>query len=102
MSAYFIGNVKITNAEEYQKYASQTPAVIAKYGGRFLVRGGKVEFAEGVWGPDKWVMLEFPTMEALKRWYDSEDYQRIIGIRKRSTQTNAVAVEGVGTSLPNR
>ncbi len=95
MSAYFIANVKITNAEEYQRYAAQTPAVIAQYGGRFLVRGGNVEFAEGAWGPDKWIILEFPNMDALRRWYDSGDYQRIIGIRKRSTQTNAVAVTGV-------
>ena len=95
MSAYFVANVKITNAEEYQRYAAQTPAVIAEYGGRFLVRGGSVQFGEGAWGADRWIILEFPTMDALQRWYDSEDYQRIIDIRKRSTQTNAVAVAGV-------
>lgn len=95
MSAYFIANVKVTNAEEYQKYASQTLPVIAKYGGRVLVRGGKVEFSEGLWGADRWIILEFPTPEALNRWYRSEEYQRLLEIRKRSTQTNAVAVDGV-------
>ena len=49
MAGYVIAIIDVTNAEDYQEYARQVPATIAKYGGRYLVRGGKMELREGEW-----------------------------------------------------
>ena len=95
MPAYFVANVRVSDPKAFAEYAAQTPAVIARYGGRFLARGGQVGFTEGAWTPDRFVVVEFPTMEALQRWYNSEEYQRLLQVRKRSATTDAVAVSGV-------
>ena len=47
MAAYLHGNIQIHDMTLYKEYAAQVPAVIAKYGGRYLVRGGVVEVVEG-------------------------------------------------------
>jgi len=95
MGAYFIGRIQVRDPVEYQKYTAQTPGLIQKYGGRFLVRGGPVKFTEGSWEPDRWVVLEFPDMASLEKWYHSKEYQEVLPIRKSSATSDAVAVEGV-------
>ncbi len=70
------------------------PATIAKHGGRYLVRGGRVERLEGTWNPTRLVVLEFPSMEQARRWYDSEDYRGPKALRMKCTLTDAVFVEG--------
>src|SRR5437870_10180847 len=66
MAGYVIAIVDVTNAEEYQAYSKQVPATIAKYGGRYRVRGGKTEVREGEWPATRTVILEFPRSHA--RW----------------------------------
>ena len=78
--------------EEYRK---QVPATIAKYGGRFIVRGGKFETLEGEWHPKRLVVLEFPSVEQAKRWYDSEEYRPLKAMRFKASKSNLVLVEGV-------
>ena len=71
------------------------PATIAKHGGRYLVRGGRVEKVEGSWNLTRLVVLEFPSMEQARRWYDSENYRGPKAIRMKCTMTDAIFVEGV-------
>jgi uncharacterized protein (DUF1330 family) len=78
--------------EEYRK---QVPATLAKYGGRFIVRGGAHQTVEGDWKPNRLVVLEFPSMEQARRWYDSEEYREPKAIRLRAGRANLVFVEGV-------
>ena len=95
MPAYVIANVDVQDAARFEDYRKQVPATIAKHGGRYLVRGGRVERVEGSWNPTRLVMLEFPSMEQARRWYDSEEYREPKAIRMKCAVTDAVFVEGV-------
>jgi uncharacterized protein (DUF1330 family) len=95
MPAYVIAEVTVTDASTMEEYRKQVPATVARYGGRFLVRGGAHETIEGDWKPNRLVILEFPTMEQARRWYDSEEYREPKALRIKSGRTNLVVVEGV-------
>ena len=94
MAAYLIANVDVKDVATFEDYRTQVPATIAKHGGRYLVRGGRVERLEGTWNPTRLVVLEFPSMEQARRWYDSEDYRGPKALRMKCTLTDAVFVEG--------
>ena len=97
MLGYVIVDVDVTDPEAYTEYTSQVPATIEQYGGRFLVRGGRYETLEGDWSPKRIVLIEFPSVEAAKRWYSSQEYQRIVPIRYGHAETTFfTVVEGVG------
>lgn len=94
MAAYMLADVKVTDPALYDDYRRQVKATIDKFGGRFLVRGGKHEMLEGAGEPNRTVVLEFPTMEALKSWYHSADYAPLIELRQRAATSRLFAVEG--------
>jgi uncharacterized protein (DUF1330 family) len=77
------------------EYRKQVPATLAKYGGRFLVRGGAHHTVEGDWKPNRVVVLEFPSLEQARRWYDSEEYREPKAMRLRAGRANLIMVEGV-------
>ena len=94
MPAYIIVDVDVTDQDSYQGYATQVPPLLHKFGGRYLVRGGNPEVVEGDWHPDRVVVLAFDDAAAAKRFYDSKEYQQIIGIRHRAASTRMILVEG--------
>jgi uncharacterized protein (DUF1330 family) len=94
MAAYLIANVDVQDAATFEEYRKQVPATIAKHGGRYLVRGGRVERVEGTWNPKRLVVLEFPSMEQAQQWYDSEEYRGPKALRMKCTVTDAIFVEG--------
>ncbi len=95
MAGYIVVDVEITNPDEYQTYAKQTAATLEPYGGKFIVRGGNAETLEGEWKPKRFVVIEFPSLEQAKAWYDSPGYSSIIGIRHRSANSRMILVQGV-------
>jgi uncharacterized protein (DUF1330 family) len=95
MPAYLIADVAITDPAGFEEYRKQVPATIAKYGGRFLARGGAVQTLEGDWRPQRLVVLEFPSVEQAKRWHDSEEYRGPKALRIRTAKTNLILVEGM-------
>ena len=94
MPAYIIVDVTIHNAENYEGYKKLTPASIAAYGGKFIVRGGTTETLEGDWQPGRVVILEFPTIERAKQWWASEEYAPAKAIRQANAETKMILVEG--------
>lgn len=94
MAAYIIARINVTDPQEYMKYASQTVALAEKAGGKFLVKGGDQTYAEGN-GPDRHVLIEFPTKDMALAWYNSAEYQEILPIALRSSTRDIVVVEGV-------
>ena len=95
MPAYVIASVNVEDAASFEDYRKQVPATIAKHGGRYLARGGRVERLEGSWNPTRLVVLEFPSMEQARRWYDSEEYRGPKALRMKCATTDVVFVDGV-------
>jgi uncharacterized protein (DUF1330 family) len=95
MPAYFIVDLDVHDPAGMREYLEHVPGMLAKYGGRYIVRGGQFEVVEGNWQPARVVMLEFPNMEKAKRWYDCEEYQEMKAARFKAARTNMVLVEGV-------
>ena len=95
MTAFVIVDIAITDREKFEAYKQQVPASIARYGGKYLARGGRVEVLEGDWRPERLVILEFPTLEQAKAWWASEEYRVPKALRMASSTTRMVAVESV-------
>ena len=95
MKGYIVANVDVTDADAYEPYKAQVHAIIARYGGRYLVRGGAIEVREGEPGLSRLVILEFPSVEAARTFYDSPDYQAIVPIRQAHARSTLVIAEGV-------
>ena len=95
MTAYVIVEIKVTEPEAYEDYKRQAPPLIAKFGGKYLVRGGHVESLEGDWLPERLVILEFPSVEQANRWWSSADYAFAKELRQRTTVSKMVVVEGL-------
>jgi uncharacterized protein (DUF1330 family) len=94
MTAYLIANITVTDPERYPLYRTQVPAVLAQYEGRFLVRAGTVHPLEGELGFDRFVVIEFPSLEAAKRFYDSPEYAPLLKLRMETTRSQVAFVEG--------
>jgi uncharacterized protein (DUF1330 family) len=100
MAAYVIVDVEVVDPEAYREYTQGVPATLALFGGRFLVRGGRMETLEGDWQPQRVVILEFPDIEHAKAWHASPEYAAILPIRQRHARTNFLTVvEGVAPSV---
>jgi uncharacterized protein (DUF1330 family) len=95
MPAYVIVETDIYDPEQYEQYKAASPAAVADGGGRFVVRGGELAVLEGDWEPTRLVVLEFEDLEAVKRWYDSPEYQAAKQLREGAANLSMVAVQGV-------
>jgi uncharacterized protein (DUF1330 family) len=91
---FFIADVDVTNPDEFNKYAAGVPATIEKYGGHYVIRGGKVESLEGP-APSRFVVTAFKSAADAKKWYASPEYSALRPIRERSAKSRAFIVEGV-------
>ena len=94
MSAYVIAEIEVTDPAGYEEYRKQVLAVVTKYGGKFIVRGGKVDAREGGWNPKRIVVLEFPSMEQAQKWYHSAEYAPLIKLRQKASKGRLIIVEG--------
>lgn len=99
MAAYVVVDVEIKDMEAYKSsgYIDNVPKIAAKYGGRYLARGGETKVIEGVWQPRRLVIIEFPSMEKQEEFYHSEEYAPYLAIRKRLGESNWVVTEGLPT-----
>jgi len=94
MSAYIISNLDVHDEAKLADYVKNVPGTLAKYGGRYLVRRGKVDTLEGDWSPVL-VMLEFPTRAQAKAWYESPEYRRLRQASFQGATRNLILVDGV-------
>jgi uncharacterized protein (DUF1330 family) len=94
MAQYAIFDVTITDLEKYKDYMSKVKPVIEAAGGRYLVRGGTHEVLEGDWKPTRLVVLEFPSAEAARSFYQSPAYRDLKALRESCSHANLVTVEG--------
>jgi len=95
MPAYIIVEVDVEDPVRYEDYKKMSPVALPKYGGRFIVRGGKVETLEGDWSPNRFVILEFPSVEQAKAWWNSPEYAPAKKLRNETAKTQMIVVEGI-------
>jgi uncharacterized protein (DUF1330 family) len=95
MKGYIVANVTVEDADAYEPYRAHVEPIIARYGGRYLVRGGAIEVREGEPGISRLVILEFPSVGAARIFYESEDYQAILPIRHGNARSTLVIAAGV-------
>ena len=94
MAAYVIADIQVTDPTGYDRYRPLAAASVARFGGRFAVRGGKVDLLEGEPEPERIVVIEFPDADAARRWYRSEEYQKALMIRQSASRGRVFLVEG--------
>jgi len=95
MSGYLLVRVNITDTEQYQEYMKLTPAVIAEFGGKFIVRGGDRLTLEGPDETHRVVLIEFPNYEAVQKFYNSKEYQSAARLRANAADAQFIALDGV-------
>jgi uncharacterized protein (DUF1330 family) len=95
MPAYVIADVEVLDPEPYAaQYSAFVADCVARHGGRFLVRGGDVVPLEGDWRPGRLVVIEFPDLDALHAWYDSDEYRALAEVRRAHSRGSLVAATG--------
>src|SRR5947208_13629694 len=98
MVAYVISEVEARHTADLATYRALAAQSIAQYGGRYLVRGGAAELAEGGPPPKTLIVVEFPSMERLREWYASPEYAEALTHRRSALDRRLIFVEGVATA----
>jgi uncharacterized protein (DUF1330 family) len=94
MPVYLILDITIVDQDVYEEYVERVPAVVEKYGGRYLVRGGEVATLSGDWQPERIVIVEFDGSEQVQEFYASPEFQALLPLREQGTTSRAILVEG--------
>jgi uncharacterized protein (DUF1330 family) len=95
VAAYVIVDIEVQDAERYGEYKKLAEPTVALYGGRYVVRGGAAERLEGERVPGRIVVLEFPSVERAKQWWDSAEYTPARALRHETASTQMIVVQGV-------
>lgn len=96
MVAYVIGRLELRDPSWIEKYRATVPSIVARHGGRYLARGGRMERLEGRAPlPTSYVILEFPSMEQARGFYHDPEYAPFIELRRRGSDLEMVLVEGL-------
>jgi uncharacterized protein (DUF1330 family) len=96
MPAYWVARSKINDPVEYKKYTDLVPAIIAKYGGKVLARGGKFQIMEGPAKFHRFIVIEFPTFEQGVACFTSPEYDRAAAFRRAGAgEVETIMVEGI-------
>jgi uncharacterized protein (DUF1330 family) len=95
MAAYLIVDTLLNDPDLYEQYKLKARPLIEKFGGEYLVRGGRMTLREtDLWSPSRLVLVRFPDVETANRCLDSLEYRQILSMSKRSARRTAVIVEG--------
>ena len=94
MTAYAIMDVEIHDIFRFMEYMQRVRPLLDRAGARYLARGGDFKIFEGDYQPGRLLLLEFPSMEAIERFCNSEDYQALRSERDRCSVTCLIAVSG--------
>ncbi len=95
MTAYVIYQADVLDNDRYDQYRAEAAPAVAAHGGTYLVRGGEVDVLEGDPPRGRTVVVAFESMEAARRWYDSERYQHAKTLRDGAVEASAYIVAGV-------
>ena len=95
MPGYVIGQLnEIKNAEAFAAYQGAAGPTVRQYGGKLVFNSMKVDAGDGDWSPAGMVILEFESVEQARKWYNSPEYQAVIGQRLNSAASAVIIVDG--------
>lgn len=97
MKCYLLADVVVEDSGRFAEYLEKVPAVVAQYGGRYVVRGGAVHSLEGDLGFKRVVLFEFASREAAQRFYDSEEYRPLRQLRMETARSKVALVDAIGS-----
>ena len=98
MPAYLISDVLVRDPDAFEVYRNRAARSIEAHGGRYLVRGGKIEVLEGQRHPSTLIVVEFPSLEAARQWYASAEYAEALEVRDRALARNLILVDGLNAN----
>ncbi len=96
MPAYWLARARVIDPHEYKKYTDRIPPIIAQHGGRILSRGASYETLEGPDHFDRFVLIEFDTMDAVRRCFESPEYREAAVFRRNGAGENEFTIVGGG------
>lgn len=94
MKAYLVAHIEVHDPAGFEVYREKVPAVIARFGGRYVIRGGEAHPLEGHWPVPRLVVIEFDNLDAARTFYHSPEYQEILPLRLQSSSGEVAIVEG--------
>jgi uncharacterized protein (DUF1330 family) len=95
MSAYCLFDIlEVTDPAAMDEYRTRVVPIVEKFGGRYVVAGGKLDVVEGSWRPAFPVIIQFPSLEQAHKWYGAEEYRELKALRLSACKSNAVFMEG--------
>jgi uncharacterized protein (DUF1330 family) len=98
MPTYIVGDIHITDPAAFETHVPRALATTARFGGRVIAGGGKIDLLEGGPMPERIFIIEFPTADAARRWYQSDEYQAVLKIRLSASHGRVFSIEGAEIS----
>ena len=95
MTAYAIVDLEVFDIEHYLKYQKAVAPLLAEAGARYLARGGDYRVVEGDYQPNRLILVEFPSLEALEEFFLSDAYLSLETQRKSCSRARILGVEGL-------
>lgn len=100
---FVVLDITVNDTIMYEQYRKSVEPVIKKYGGKYLVRSGGMVFdknpdvkvipIEGNWNPNRFIIIEWNSIEALQKFTTSEEYKIIAALREKSATTKSIIVK---------
>src|SRR5262245_42677509 len=100
MPAYWLARSKINDPVEYKRYTDRVPAIIAKFGGKVLARGGKFQILEGPEKFHRFVVIEFPSLEQAVACHHSPEYTEASSFRRNGVGEVELVIVEAGDATP--
>lgn len=94
MKGYLILDVEIHDYEIFQNYAQQVKHLVDDSSGKYIIRGGNIEVVDGVWSPQRLVIVEFPSVEEAREIFNSDRYAPLRELADSCSTVNAIVAEG--------
>lgn len=96
MPAYLVANITVHDPSQFSRYVADAPPIVARFGGRYIIRAGASEVLEGNPQINRTVVIEFPAMQNIKDFYGSPEYQALVALRATCADTHLFCIEGFG------
>ena len=95
MAAWVIGAIQSVKDEAgFSAYGAAAGPTVAQYGGKRVAGGNNIETADGTWSPGGIVVIEFESLAKAKEWYNSPEYQAVVGQRLSTSDSSLIFVDG--------